>query len=694
MAKKRPPPDPRTTKMATYEAEPPKAKAKAPSSAQTVKLWDSRLARATKTYDEWEKTFECQHLDDYYEGKQWRGVADGDAKKKYTINLVFATVESQLPSILFTRPKVKAEARPGPEQTAGSEAAARATLVEQSIQTVMDDPKVRFSYETDLALRDGYSRYGLIEVGYSADWIDNPNADRPVLKEDNSPLLGDDGEPVTAPKKILKPGTKESCYVRRLDPACCRASPGRNALLTNDWVAYYEWVPVEDVRRNRDYTHAKDVHATGKLQPLTDEDVESADETDQRVGMVKLWKIWDLRQKVRHIHAEGHDHLLQENKPFTYLPLAVLKFYERRNAFLPLPPIYNWLGPQDEINETREMQKIHRRRALRRYMYEGGIEDSELEKLGMAEDLMAIRVPKVVPPPIVPIADAPLDVQNWTELAASRDDLNQISGVSGEARNTPDAPTATQANIVNVRASIRESRARQQVADWLAEIARLILLTMRERVKLPFMVKKTVDPFNLASQHTQDTARLWTQIESEDIDTLDVDISIDVASLSPVAEDAQRNQWNIVLALLTNPALASLLMTPNPEAPDDPSPLLRKTLVLNGITSDQEIREIWRVGQAILQQAAQAAASAAALEKQPEPPKVSFAFKGEDFLNPVIGPIALKLLMQGEATPTDAMQLAVPEPALVSGNGSSGMSMPGPQGLPTGMPAKAPTGVA
>jgi len=454
-------------------------------------------------------------------------------------------------------------------------------------------------------------------------------------------------------------------------------------------------VPLEDVKRNTEYENTADLQASGVLSTTTsDQETEDAEEVGHRAGMVKLWKLWDLRTKTRIVHADGHKKLLQ-SRTFTYCPLAVLKFYERRNAFLPLPPIYNWMSPQDEINETREMQKIHRRRALRRYMKDPSVLPTEVEKLESAEDMVVIDVAKTVPAPIVPIQDAPLDAQNWTELAATRDDLNQITGVSGEARNSPQAPTATQANIMNVRATIRESRARQQVADWLAEIARLMLMTIRERVKMPFMIKRMVDPFAFQANpvKTLETAQLWQEIQSEDIGDLDVDITIDVASLSPVAEDAQRNQWNVVLSLLTNPALASILFTPNPQAPEDPSPLLRKTLVLNGVTSDQEIREIWRVGQALLQQAAAAAQAQASLAKQPEPPKVSIAFKGEDFLSPIIGPIALALLQAGhELGPMQAAEMSAPESPLAAGNGngSGGLTIPAPGGSPTGTPTRGP----
>ncbi len=56
-----------------------------------------------------------------------------------------------------------------------------------------------------------------------------------------------------------------------------------------------------------------------------------------------------------------------------------------------------------------------------------------------------------------------------------------------------------------------------------------------------------------------------------------------------------------------------VLMTPLDTAPNEPSPLLRKTLMLNGVKSDQEIREIARVGRIVVAQmlAMQAAAMVA-----------------------------------------------------------------------------------
>jgi len=683
--------------MAKKPTAPPKAPKKAPTPRgdsqseatppgrpDPAKVWDERLTAANKVYDTWSKEYDCPKLDKYYRGKHWHGLAETEAEKKYVINLIFATVETQLPTLLFSKPKVLVEARPDHETTANSEADSRATLIQQALQTRVDDPKLHFTFETTLSLRDAYSRFAIVEVGYTADWIDNPNAGKPMLNDRDEVMADSEGEAVLQPDKVLKEKSKESLFVKRVAPNSFRCSPGRNLLEANDWVAYAEWFYVEDVKKNPDYTHTADLKATGSVATSDDEDASADPDQKRHAGQVRVWKIWDLRTKTRHVYAEGHKRLLQTGKAFEALPLFDLKFYELPDAFYPLPPLYNWISPQDELNESAEMRKVHRRRAVRRYMREPSVKKEEFEKLETGEDMVCIEVPKITPPPIAPIPDAPLDGATWQQLAATKDDFLQITGVSGEARGSQETETtATQANIVNVRAQMRESRARAQVADWLGRICRHMLVTIRAQMQLPFMVQRSVDPFSFPSDPTQVArgAQAWKEIKAEDLGDLDVDVKIDVASLSPVAEDNQRQQWNIVLQLFTNPALVTMLMEPDPKAPQQVSPLLRKTLMLNGISSDQEIQTIWRIAQALMAKLTAAAQAKAGAEQRPEPMKLSLSLKGEDLANPLV----TWILRREELLQNAPLPPAMPDGSDGSGGGAG---IPGPPGGPaTGIPA-------
>jgi len=585
-----------------------------PDASDSVKTWQERLRLGKQDYETWAKAFRVEDCAKYYLGDQWSALAKTDKEKRYTINMVFATMETQLPTLMFSRPKVIIEPRPARAFEPGSDVSGRATLLESAIQTFVDDRDVAFTFETTLALRDAYSRFGLVEVGYTADWIDNPNADKPILKEDSDePMQDSDGKPVLAPKRVMKPGSRERLYVKRIPPNAFRVGPGRNTLQSNDWAAYYEWHYVEDVKANKDYANTAELKATGSVSNEPDA---ASDDPDRQKhhGQVKLWKVWDLRKQVKHVLAEGHHTMLQEDKAYTILPFAVMKFYEIADSFFPLPPIFNWISPQDEINETRDSMRTHRRRFVRRYMREPSVRAEEYAKLETGEDGVCIEVAKVTPPPIVPIGDADLSAQNTVqELAVTRDDFQRVAGVSGEAQGVPQNSTATQANIINVREQIRESRARTQVADWLGEICRLIMFTLKERMQLPYMVKMNVDPLSRVPdvQGIGRTVQQWQEVQSEDLGALDVDVKVDVSSLSPVAEDAQRASWNVVLQLLTNQPLLMLLMQPDPRAPNEPPFMLRKTLTQNGIKSDEDIRAIWSAGQETLKQQALMAMAAA-----------------------------------------------------------------------------------
>lgn len=575
------------------------------SELERVRTWRKRITSATKLYKKWDSRFHTERLEDYFEGIQWAGISAEEADKRYVINLVFASIETSKPSLSFYKPKIKMQARPGRASAFGSNSEVKARLAEDIVQTFIDDPDIDFMGETNLALHEAFFRFGVVEVGYTADWIDNPNAGKPVLKEGTEEPVMDGGKTVTQPGRLPE---NEKLYVKWIPADTFRvAISSRNSLQRNDWVGYYEWHYVEDVKRDKAYSNTAGMKSTGVIsQDLRDDD---ATDLDAHHGMVKLWKIWDIRTSKRHVLADGHDKFLIEDQDFSFLPFSVIKFYERLKDFYPIPPVYNWLGPQDEINEVRDSQKAHRARFYRRYTYtEGSIESEELQKLETGGDGVVAKQNGGTPgvSALIPVPDAPMSGDQWRHLDESKNDFLEVSGVSGEQRGVAQADTATQANIIDVRAKLREASARSKVGGWLASIARLILLSVRENMALPVWVKRQVDPFaaQMHPEAAQAVKDVWEQINAEAIEDVDLDIEVELASMSPVTEDVQRNAWNAVLMLLTNPAVMAIL--------SKSESLLRKTLMLYGIKNENEIQEIKRIlaeAQAEAQQMAMMAAS-------------------------------------------------------------------------------------
>lgn len=577
------------------------------SEADRVSKLLKKIKSGTKLYEKWSKRFDTDLGEKYYLGEQWRGLSDAEADKRYTINMVFASIETNKPTLVFYRPQIKVQPRPGRASRLGSDSEARAKLCEDAIQTFIDDPDIDFQGETELALQEAHFRFGVIEVGYTADWVDNPNAGKPIQKDDtdDEPMTDSDNKTIDEPAKITD---HEKLYVKHVPANTFRVSiSSKNRLANNDWVGYFEWHYVEDLKSNSEYT-TSGLKPTGVVTKELDGD--DGEEPNDREGMVKVWKIWSLRSGKRSVVADGYNKFLLEDKPYEFLPFAVLKFHEILNEFYPMPPVYNWLNPQDEVNEVREAQKAHRARMYRRYTYkDGSIDAEEIEKLETGG--IGVYAKANQDDPIKPIQDAPMGADVWRHLDESKHDFLEVSGVSGEQRGVAEADTATQASLIDQRSRLREASARTRVADWLAQIARLILLAAREYMTLPFWIKQQVDPFVAASapEVVQAIAERWKEINAEDIENIDLDISVELASMSPVTEDIQRNAWNAVLQLLTNPQI--VMMFAASEA------ILRKTLSLYGIKNENEIKEVQRVCQLAVQQAQQAQAAEAAAKGMP-----------------------------------------------------------------------------
>ncbi|HYE85946.1 MAG TPA: hypothetical protein VEA16_06305 [Vicinamibacterales bacterium] len=591
-----------------------------------VREWQEQVKAADKIYEEWEKRFEVKRGEDYFEGKQWHGLPEDQAAQAYVVNMVQAGVETQRPALLFNKPQVRIEPRPSrKDQAAAGVLQQQTKLSQQAVQTFIDDPDVKFMLETGLALRDAHFRFGIVEVGYSADFIDNPHAPRPTIpqKPDEAGEVPEDDEmapdaavdpsaalvpalatPMQEPAKVPRPGS-ETLYVRWIPSKQFRVSlSSKNDLSANDWVGYSEWVRVSDLKANPAYRNTADLKATGTISEKYRENVGVKTDLEQKHGTVRVWKVWDLRARVKHVFAEGHAKFLQEGMPWKVPPFADLKFIERLSEYYPIPVVYSWMGPQDEVNDQREHGRTLRRRSRRRYVArKGAIDPGELEKLQSGPD--GVTAWENTEDSVRPMQEGAVDATVWRMGQLAEMDFTMVSGVSSEQRQVASADTATQASIMDARARLRESSARVEVQGWLARIARLMLMQLRAHMVLPFMVKTQLDVRTAQPQEVATTALLWQEIMAKDLGDVDMDVTVDLASLSPVSQDAERVSWNQVLALLTNPTLLMLLT--------QSETLMRKTLGLYGISSEHEVREISRVAQFMVMMQQMAMASQAQL---------------------------------------------------------------------------------
>lgn len=513
-------------------------------------IWHDRFVAAERYYKEWETRFLCNILDQYYEGFQWKS-QDQMWIKPYVINKVYETIQIKIAQFIPTFPQFMVSSRVGNEDDL-AKAASSAQLKEDLLNTVVQDPCVNFSGEFEQAYKDSFFRFGIIEVGYAADWIWNPNAQKPLLGKDTETGLNEKKRQrfIDTPEELPK---NERIYVKHVPAKTFRIGGLDSKYLERcGWCGYFEWVNKDELLSLKGIIN-KDKIAYSTVQFDRDRDsLDILDPNKQPAGTVKLWRIWDLRASVQLLIVDEPCTTVFEKK-FKRLPLFDIRPNPRLivNGFYPIPPAFHWISPQDEYNETREMLRNHRRRFVRKFQCIGGtVDDEEKEKFETGPDGALISVARENA--IMPIQNAELGKALDESVTLSADDLNRISGTSDEQRGVADRTTATQANIVNQRTALRETKERDRVVKWFCLVGREILLTIGEKFTGDIVVKLTSPEGESFLGIVNPDAPKYRKVNVAEIDdSYDFRIDVDLTSMSSAAQEQEKKHLVEFLTLLT-----------------------------------------------------------------------------------------------------------------------------------------------
>lgn len=561
-----------------------------------VSRWRERIALADRIYKRWEKRFFCAQGWDWYEGYQGKDAYIlGDPQlDRLIVNIIYSTIEVKIPSLYFAHPKVTVIPRPSREDDPATEIQARARLREDTATSTVTDPRLRFKANTTHAMKDSFFYFGIVEVGMDRSFNVNPNQGKPILEGDR-PLKDDEGE-------IMQPPTvpaDEILFIKRIPADQFRVSARSGTTLQEcDWSGYYEYVYSSDLKNDPSVINKHLIRSgaqyagdyTGKID-LNEGDMEpdrmNADEVPTKQGMMKVWHIVDHREHTRFMIPDDGNYYLRPPTPWKVFPFAGLKHHERKHGWYPLPPHFNLMSIQAELNDTREKQRTHRKRYDRRYqMYKNSIDAGELDKLETGGDGTIIQT-NVPVPAIIPIEDAPLDSAVSRNVPQSKEDFMDVSATGNDQRSNPQSgETATAATIGETRARIRESFSQANVAEWIGEIMRIALETIEKEATLTYWIRRNVDPLSItAMQEAMRVTDVWQAITSEELGELDYDVVVVAESLSPINEDVQNQKLIEFLTMLSQNMILMLMLRTS----DD---LLRRSLAMIGLRDEKAIQQV------------------------------------------------------------------------------------------------------
>jgi hypothetical protein len=514
--------------------------------------WKTKLENAERNFKTWEDKFRCHKMDDYYEGLQWE---NDPLRQAFVMNVVYATTQIKIATLAFDLPQYQITPRPGKASFDPDEAYSKCLLATDTLNTLVCQTNMHFAEQIEQCLLDSFPYFGVLEVGYDAKWRTNPNAGKPVIATDY--------DATADPEKILREPAKipesEWIYVKRI-PAD-RFRVGTNDVFQLDranWVAYWEYFRVADLKDpNSGFEFTDEIEiSTLSDDPFTDE--KQPNEPEELDGMIKGWKIWDLRAKIFQI-VFPRAGIVSFQRNFKRLPIFGLKYSNRRHGWYPIPLSSNWQSPQDEINECKEQLRTHRRRSKRVFQVnKGAMEPEEKEKLVNGPDGVVIE--RQAGAPIEPINNTPVDQSVLESMHLSESDFDKISGVTSQERGQADRTTATEIQTINARSQIRETKEQARVATWLCQIGREILLQAIEKLSDDIWVKRSVDDDAFGAVYDEINAN-WQKIKVEWLENLDFDVKILVSSLSPLSNEDEMNAFMRFLSLITQFQVISLSPT-------------------------------------------------------------------------------------------------------------------------------------
>ena len=517
--------------------------------------WETRIKNAEKHYKAWENRFQCATLEEYYEGKQWRNVPTGPSMySPYVFNLVFSTIAIKMSSILLQKPTYIISPRPGNSDWNQEIAIKSATLKQDVLNTLIQNPRSKFAENIKLAALDSFFRFGMLEVGYAADWR-NPLKTRPLMKSDKNP----DEEYTNEEDKVVEDPEvpmNERMYFKRIKSRRFRVSASDSEFLEGcDWFGYYDYYYKSQLEKNKDIKLPKDYvskYTSVDAYIEVEGDSKDRDVLKNISGHVcKVWHIWNnITHKRVMLLADTHDEVWESEEEFDSAPLIDLRWNFRLDGFYPIPPVYNWISPQNEINEAREQMRSYRRRFTRKYQVRKGmIDEEEKEKFASGPDGVVIETKN--DDGITPILNPETGASLENALIIGKDEFNIVSGTSSEQRGSADRTTATQAKIVDARMSIRESAEQIDFSKFLTAIGRATLIHAAENMSTQLWIKYSQDVGDKILEEYKVNQPVYELVTAQQIDDgYDFEINIEVFNESPMQLEIEKRKFIEFLALI------------------------------------------------------------------------------------------------------------------------------------------------
>ena len=468
--------------------------------ARYANYWTNKFDRANRYFEEWSSLFKCERLYEYYEGFQWKGqnsVAFGS--RPYVINLIYATIENKLANMLLNYPEFDVTAKPQFEDWDQDSAYGLAEIKGDALNTIISNEDVHFVDNIKLAALDAFFYFAVMEIGYSADW-QNPSKIPPLSDEEKEQVVDPKNKSVAFEVPV-----NERAYFKWIPARRFRVSIADNFFLSHcAWCGYYTYfyrsalekldVDFKDLMMFQSNPQfSPDYAGPSRIIGAVNTDIKEDPELEYLIRtneVRKVWKVWNNRECEKEL-IDGYTGSVLWHEPYSYISLIDYRHIFRLKGWYPIPPVWHWITPQNEVNEAREQMRNYRRRFKRKYeVLKGKVDSTEIDKLASDIDGEVVTVKEHGA--IAPIGNPEIGISIQTGVELGFSDFNFVTGTA-QIRES-DRETATKSKIISMKEQVRESVERMNLDKFTCKAGYMGLKVMLENFTQPMWVRYSVNP--------------------------------------------------------------------------------------------------------------------------------------------------------------------------------------------------------
>ena len=554
-----------------------------PKADELAKTWKKRVEAGRAHWDKFHKR--VRHNRNTVAGFDWDADPKTKAFYKPRANLIHGTITAILPNIYARNPEISAVPL-YKNQNLKLFCTTLETVTNRHLEAA--DLKGRAKASVRSALT---SSYGIVKVMYQRDikqdpiiqsriddTQDNIQEIERLLSDIEDPMQRGNLESKQAELTQLMASLNEQVEITAaeglvidrvltdnliIDPSVCEFWDYKDA----GWMC--QIIPMKKSDAEATYKmkldKARSYHDS-KSMTRTDNRLASASGTLDEDKQIAILEIWDKTSQRVYTMAEGCDYWLRE-------PYSPPKAGERWYPFFLLPfqtVDGQFVGPslvdltdklQDEHNQARDGFNKHRELCKPGWIAGGDINEKSIKRYTDSEigEITIIDTEgKPLAQVIQPRQHPPIDPQVY-DTSAVRYDWEQVTGMQDASRSTVVQPkTATEASIMQQALSGRVSEFRDQVEDWLQDLARYAAQILLQELT-PAQVERIMGPPEMTEQDMGDGQMMqvpiktydWPQLSREQVFDM-IEMKIRAGTTGAPDKMEQQENWGKVLPVIQN----------------------------------------------------------------------------------------------------------------------------------------------